>query len=90
LFVELSQKVDGLARQVGLLTAEVCSVKNFEGQASEVIGHLVKLGSVLRSLENLGKIGESLQKITDLLGKVSNTEEGEVLVDSRGQGSFQR
>jgi hypothetical protein len=38
-------------------------MKNFEGQASEVIGHLVKLSSVLRSLENLGKIERAFKKL---------------------------
>jgi predicted transcriptional regulator with HTH domain len=75
LFVELAQKVDGLARQVGLLALEVGAAKNFEGQASEVISQLVRLSSVLQKLENLNQIGENLQKISGILCSVFNIED---------------
>jgi len=83
LFVELARKVDGLARQVGLLTAEVGSVKNFESQVFEVIRDLERISSVLQKLESLDKIGESLQKITSILSQLVNLED----VNSRNGSS---
>jgi hypothetical protein len=53
LFVNPAQKVDSLTLQVSLLTAEVGSVKNFESQASDVIGQLVRLSSVLQKWTTL-------------------------------------
>ena len=86
LFVALARKVDDLARQVGLLTAEFGSVKNFENQASEVLDQLVKLSSVLQKLENLDKIGENLQKITGILGEVLDIEGSKKGAVSEGEG----
>ena len=66
--------VVGLVGQVEVLTAEVGSVKNFEGQVSEVMGDLKKLSVALVKLENLDKIGESLLKITGILSQFVNLE----------------
>lgn len=82
LFVELARKVDGLARQVGLLTAEVGSVKNFESQVFEVIRDLERISSVLQKLESLDKIGESLQKITSILSQLVNLKDASSHKDS--------
>jgi len=84
LVVELAQKVDGLARQVGLLALEVGAVKNFEKQASEVISQLVRLSSVLQKLENVDQIGENLQKISGFLCGVFNIEGSKQELGSKG------
>jgi hypothetical protein len=67
---EIHSMVVGLVGQVEALTVEVGSVKNFENQVSLVMGDLEKLTVALSKLENLDKIGESLQKITGLLSKL--------------------
>ena len=75
---EVHRMVVGLVGQVEVLTAEVGSVKNFEGQVSEVLVDLKRLSLALAKLENLDKICESLQKITGILSR---------LVDLDGNGS---
>jgi hypothetical protein len=76
LFVELAQRVEKLAQQVGFLTAEFGAVKRFENQAAEIIEQLVRLRSVLQKLENLDQIGESLQKIAGVLREFLDVEGG--------------
>lgn len=71
---ELHEMVSGLVARVEALTVEVGSVKNFEGQVSEVMCDLKKLTVALSKLENLDKIGESLQKVTGLLSSLFDVE----------------
>ena len=71
---EVHRMVVGLVGQVEVLTVEVGSVKSFEGQVSLVMGDLKRLVSALSKLENLDKIGESLQRITGILCRLFDVE----------------
>ncbi len=71
---EVHAMVTVLVGRVEALTVEVGSVKQFEGQVSEVIADLKKLTVALSKLENLDKIGESLQRISGLLGQLFDVE----------------
>ena len=75
---EVHRMVCGLVSRVDALTVEVGSVKNFEGQVSEVMGDLKRLTVALSKLENLDKIGESLQRITGLLSALFDVEGGKL------------
>jgi hypothetical protein len=56
------------------LTVEVGSVKQFEGQVSEVMKDLGALASAMSKLENLDKIRESLQTVSRILSQMVDTE----------------
>ena len=72
---EVHRMVTGLVSQVEVLTSEVSSVKNFEGQVSEVMTEFRRLSCALAKLENLDKICDSLQRITGILSKLVDVED---------------
>lgn len=71
---EVHRMVVGLVGQVEVLTAEMGSVKSFESKVSLVMCDFKKLSFALSKLENLDKIGESLQKINLILSKLVDSE----------------
>jgi hypothetical protein len=72
---EVHRMVTGLVSQVEVLTSEVSSVKDFEGQVSEVMTEFRRLSCALAKLENLDKICDSLQRITGILSKLVDVED---------------
>jgi hypothetical protein len=71
---EIHQMVVGLVGQVEALTVEVGSVRQFEGQVSEVMKDLKIVAGALGKLENLDKIRESLQTVSRVLSQLVDTE----------------
>jgi hypothetical protein len=71
---EIHQMVSGLVARVDELTVEVGSVKQFEGQVSEVMKDLKALAVALSKLENLDKIRDSLQTVSTVLGQLVDVE----------------
>ena len=72
---EVHRMVTGLVSQIEVLTSKVGSVKNFEGQVSEVMTEFRRLSCALAKLENLDKICDNLQKITEILSKLVDVED---------------
>ena len=86
---EIHSMVVGLVGQVEVLTVEVGSVKQFEGQVSEVMKDLKSLAVALGKLENLEKLPEifvCLKQIAGVLGRFTDLEgdQGKASVGSGG------
>lgn len=85
---EMHRMVVGLVGQVEALTVEVGSVKQFEGQVTEVMKDLKAVAGALGKLENLDKIRESLQTVSGILSQFVDAENsGQVLKGSQENGS---
>ncbi len=71
---EIHRTVLGLSARIDDLTVEVGSVKQFEGQVSEVMKDLKTLAVALGKLENLDKIRDSLQTVSGILSQLVDAE----------------
>ena len=66
---EMHRMVTGLVGQVEALSAQIGSFKQFENEVSSVMADFKKLSSALSKLENLPKICDSLQMVSEILSK---------------------
>ena len=84
---EVHRMVAGLVGQVKVLSAEMGSVKQFENEVSLGMSDFKKLSSALSKLENLDKICDSLQRITQILSKSVDLDAAGSTDVTKGSGS---